>query len=175
MTSPHHTDSSPPEPRRPAGRSPDGSGVADDESDALIVMLSRAFDLLEPLPAGALAAARGAFAWRSVDAELAELLFDSASELTGVRDLDAARQLTFATADLEVELMVVDESARRLVGQLVPARPAAITLQSASIEVDAPADRLGRFSFEDVPTGPVRFAVDRGDSVPAVTTDWIVL
>lgn len=175
MTSPHHTDPSSREPDPPDGRSPDDGGLGDDESDSLIVMLSRAFDLLEPLPPEVLDAARGAFAWRNVDAELAELLFDSAAELTGVRDFDAARQLTFGTADLEVELMVVDESARRVVGQLVPARPATVTLQSASMEVGAPADGLGRFSFDGLPTGPVRFAVDRGGAAPAVTTDWIVL
>ena len=38
------------------------------------------------MPRHVLAAARGAFTWRTIDQELADLVFDSATELTGVRD-----------------------------------------------------------------------------------------
>ena len=41
------------------------------------------------------AGARAAWTWRTIDEELAELVFDSAAELTGVRSEDTARQLTF--------------------------------------------------------------------------------
>jgi len=40
--------------------------------------------------------ARAAWTWRTIDQELAELVFDSAGELTGVRSEDTARQLTYS-------------------------------------------------------------------------------
>ena len=46
-------------------------------------------------PSGCLTGARAAWTWRTIDEELAELVFDSAAELTGVRSEDTARQLTF--------------------------------------------------------------------------------
>ena len=50
-----------------------------------------------PFPS-VLAAARGSFTWRTIDAELAELAYDSALDterLTAVRSADTARLLTF--------------------------------------------------------------------------------
>ena len=47
---------------------------------------SFAHDQLDPIPERLTIAARQAFGWRLIDAQLAELLFDSASdELVGVR------------------------------------------------------------------------------------------
>ena len=40
----------------------------------------------DPVPEHVLAAARGAWTWRTIDQELADLVFDSATELSGVRD-----------------------------------------------------------------------------------------
>ena len=74
------------------------------------------------MPEHVLAAARGAFTWRTIDQELADLVFDSATELMGVRDHGGTRQLTFQAPGLEIEVMVADPDTRRLVGQLVPAQ-----------------------------------------------------
>ena len=69
-------------------------------------------------------------AWRTIDQELADLVFDSATELTGVRDPNAARQLTFRSKGVEIEIMLVDSAERRLVGQLVPAHATTVALDS---------------------------------------------
>jgi hypothetical protein len=75
--------------------------------------------------------------WRTIDEELATLVFDSASELTGVRSEDTARQLTFRAPGMEIEVMVVDEATRRVVGQLVPPGAFTISLLVGDAEVSA--------------------------------------
>ena len=57
----------------------------------------------DPVPERVLAAARGSFTWRTIDAELAALVYDSALDaerLTAVRSADTVRLLTFETAEL---------------------------------------------------------------------------
>ena len=63
--------------------------------DELLALVGRALRAAEPVPDHVIAGARAAWTWRTIDQELAELVFDSAFELTGVRSEDTARQLTF--------------------------------------------------------------------------------
>ena len=63
--------------------------------DELLELVGRALRIAEPVPDRVIAGARAAWTWRTIDEELAELVFDSAVELTGVRSEDTARQLTF--------------------------------------------------------------------------------
>ena len=63
--------------------------------DELLELVGRALRAAEPVPDQVVAGARAAWTWRTIDEELAELVFDSAAELTGVRSEDTARQLTF--------------------------------------------------------------------------------
>ena len=63
--------------------------------DELLELVGRALRAAEPVPDHVIAGARAAWTWRTIDEELAELVFDSAAELTGVRSEDTARQLTF--------------------------------------------------------------------------------
>ena len=61
----------------------------------LLEQLADAFDgpNIEPIPPRLSAAARDAYSWRRADAELAELLFDSASDtLVGVRGTTTDRR-----------------------------------------------------------------------------------
>ena len=98
--------------------------VSDDD---LLELVGRALRAAEPVPDRVLDGARAAWTWRTIDEELAELVFDSAAELTGVRSEDTARQLTFRAPGMEIEVMVIDEASRRIVGQLVP--PGEFTVQ----------------------------------------------
>jgi hypothetical protein len=144
------------------------------DDDALQEVLGVAIRQADPVPRHVIAAARGAFTWRTIDQELADLVFDSAAELTGVRDRGGTRQLTFQGPGLEIEVMVVDPATRRLVGQLVPARPATVRLEGTESVLEQDADRFGRFTFDGAPAGPVRITVVGSDEA-AVTTDWILL
>lgn len=177
MNSHHHTDDHDHDPIDDLDTlSPNVVGGADDAlDDALLDLLGQAIDAGDPMPAHVLAAARGAVAWRTIDQDLAGLVFDSATELTGVRDPNVARQLTFRSDGVEIEVMLVDSNARRLVGQLVPARPTTVTLESTDVRTEQTSDRFGRFSFDRVRTGPVRFTVAGGVGSRDITTDWVLL
>src|SRR6184192_1958843 len=71
-----------------------GRSVSD---EMILASLRMAAATREPVPAGVLQAARDAFAWRLIDAELAELVADSACELAyvGTRGGGQSRLVTF--------------------------------------------------------------------------------
>jgi len=118
-------------------------------------------------------AAKAAFAWRTVDEELAALTYDSlldesAAVRSGTVEL---RSLAFESGSVTVEL---DVSPTRIVGQLVPGRQGVIVLQSPTGEVARVAsDDAGYFAIA-APTEPlvrVRCTTDLG----SVVTDWVRL
>ena len=146
--------------------------VSDDE---MLALVGRALRAADPVPERVLEGARAAWTWRTIDEELAMLVFDSAAELTGVRSEDTARQLTFRAPGMEIEVMVTDQATRRIVGQLVPPGAFSITLLVGSAEWTQTTDRLGRFTFDDVAPGPVRMVVADSAGTPIVTTEWVLL
>lgn len=154
----------------------------DPRDAALLRQLRDLAERADPLPAHVADAARGSFAWRRIDAELAELTYDMAMDderMAGVRgDDDGPRALTFQVSGLviEVEVVRVGET-RRLLGQIVPPQPAAVELRHAGGQVAVEADQQGRFSVRGFPGGPVslrcQVAAEPGPRV--VETDWVVL
>jgi hypothetical protein len=67
---------------------------------------------LEPIPPRLSAAALDAYSWRRADAELAELLFDSASDtLVGVRGTTTDRRsFRYASGDVAIRVHLTDVS-----------------------------------------------------------------
>jgi hypothetical protein len=51
-----------------------------ERDEALLARLQKVFDLVDPVPPSVVEAARAAYSWRRIDAELAELLGDSATD-----------------------------------------------------------------------------------------------
>lgn len=105
-------------------------------------------DETEP-PADVLLAAREIYTWRTVDADLAALTFDSLIDQEPARSRATAtetRTLTFESdrvaIEVEVDYGAVD---RRLVGQLVPPQVAELVLTVDGDVVRTTADHLGRF------------------------------
>jgi hypothetical protein len=155
-----------------------------DEDEQLLAELRQLGRMLDPVPAQVIFAARGSLAWRRVDAELAELSFDSLVdgdlELAGVRSGDdSVRMVSFDGADLTVEVEVEGlGDRRRLVGQLVPPQVASIELRSASegrsSGLGTRADSLGRFSLDLVVAGPtsLRCSLESGRTIE---TGWVVI
>jgi hypothetical protein len=131
----------------------------------------------DPVPAKVLAAAHGSFTWRTIDAELAELAYDSALDterLAAVRSEDTIRLLTFETPELTIELEVTALGAgRRIVGQLVPPGPGSVELRHAGGLLELEADALGRFTAEDVEPGPVSLRCTREGAGTVVKTEWV--
>jgi hypothetical protein len=151
-----------------------GPDVTDEQ---LLHVLARALGESEPIPERVLEGARAAVTWRTIDAELAdlaELVFDSARDEAGVRSEDINRQMTFQAPGVEIEVMVIDNGARRLIGQLVPGAEMMVQLTAGEVVQEVQTDDLGRFSFDDVAPGPVRLVVST-DGRPVVRTEWMLL
>lgn len=145
--------------------------ITDDE---LVEAIKAGLELNDPVPTSALEAAKAAFTWRTIDAELAELVYDSAeSGLVGVRG-EAARQVTFRSPGVEIEVMVIDERARRIVGQLVPPQQATVEVHTSAGVREQGSDSLGRFSFEGIAPGPVKLSVQTADG-GTVVTEWTII
>lgn len=147
-------------------------GAAADE--ALMRELHDAVRAREAVPDRARDAARAAFAWRSIDAELLALTHDALAEAEALvrasGDEPAPRILSFEAAGISLE---VEISAEQLVGQLLPGAPGRITLESPqapSVTVDL--DDTGFFEFRKPPLGPVRLRLDA--SGRRLTTSWVL-
>lgn len=129
----------------------------------------------DPVPDDVLATARASFTWRTVDAELAALAYDSANEeLAGIRGEAGERQLTFRAPGLEIEVLIGGED-RRLTGQLVPPHPATLELRAGEETIEAAAGADGVFSFVGVPTGPVSLRCVLAGGAGTVETAWQIL
>lgn len=119
------------------------------DDDALLVELGEVLRMNDQPPADVIDTAKELFTWRTVDAELAALTFDSLldDEPAAVRSTAVApRVLTFETDDVTVELEVEERpSGRRLLGQLVPAGAAAVVFTAGGRRAEATADELGSF------------------------------
>ncbi|HWK25264.1 MAG TPA: hypothetical protein VNS09_01800 [Solirubrobacter sp.] len=118
---------------------------------------------VDPVPDGVDSAARAAFTWRDVDAELASLLADSAEPAGAlVRGVSSSRQLSFESPRLGIELEVVATGPRerRLTGQLLPPASATVTVERPGEDgLSVQADELGRFSLNGLRAGVVRLHV----------------
>jgi hypothetical protein len=117
--------------------------------------------------------ARAAFTWRTVDAELMELLHDSALDAgAAVRGAgDPGRLLSFGLAGIGLELEV---GAGELAGQVLPAQDATVTLQHAGARArTVAADGAGFFRFEGVESGSVRLTVTTSER--ALMSPWVTI
>ena len=74
--------------------------------DDLLDVLGHALRVSDPVPGNVLDGARAAFAWRTIDTELAELVFDSSQESSDGRAEAAKRQITFRAPGVEIEVTV---------------------------------------------------------------------
>jgi len=144
------------------------------DDDQLLAQLGLALDELDPVPADAAAVARSAIELGRADEELAELVFDSlesdgalAMRHTGVME---ARALGFVAGGYRLDVELLDEGGVVL-GQLDPAGPAQVDLETVDGVQQGPADDLGRFRFSDA-RGPLRLRVTIG-AAAVVLTPWI--
>lgn len=146
------------------------------EDDALLAELRALAAEHDPVPAEAVAAARSAIAWRTMDAELAELTADSSvePELAGVRSTNTPTLLTFDAPGLtvEVEVLTQPDGTRRLLGQLVPVGPGTVEVRHRGGTSSVTADEVGRFAVGDVAAGP--FSLRCGVGGRVVETDWFL-
>ena len=156
----------------------------------LMAWLSALLREADPPPPDAMELARQSFLLRTLDAELAALVEDSAApgseeRRLAVRDSGAAttlRQLTyhFPGGDSGELVIAVEVEARdlrrRLTGHLDPLGVAEVELRQPAARQHrrADADSRGRFVLDDVLPGPASLVCRRPGERP-VATEWTIL
>jgi hypothetical protein len=147
------------------------------DDDELERELKSAAQLLDPIPARLLRDAMDIFGWRTIDAELAELVFDSADTHAAalVRGSGQPRLLTFQASDLTIELELGGGLEHRIAGRLVPARHADVEIRYGGVQRTVTTDEFGRFSVSWSGSGPVSLRCRPAGSTASwqVVTDWI--
>jgi len=113
--------------------------------DEIMGRLAQAWQAADDVPADFIAAGKAAFAWRDIDSELAELVYDSAleAELSAVpvrAERAHLRAMTFTSTDLTIEIEITGEA---LLGQVVP-------MQDGEVEVITPAGKAQAGPIDDV-------------------------
>lgn len=133
----------------------------------------------DPVPQAVTDFAKAALGWRRLDADLAELLADSAldTEAAALARSGAAgaRRITFRGDDLSIEVEVrASDGGHTLLGQLAPP-PAGATVALQDAEggdvATAASDALGRFRLAVPTAGRLRLRVERPGAAP-VETSW---
>lgn len=147
-------------------------GALDDE--VMLRELALALRGAADVPLRLLELGKAAFAWRTVDVELAELAFDSAREaeaLSGVRAEKATLSaMTFVAPSLTIE---VELTSAGLQGQLVPPRDGRLDVQLRDGGVHTtPVDVDGWFHLSPAPSALFRLHVTFADG-SSVCTPWI--
>ncbi len=146
------------------------------DDEELLAALGEAIRAREEVPEWFVETGKNAYAWHNIDAELAQLTYDSTYEQSSVPSMRSEtasiRALTFTSAHLTIELEVTEDS---VVGQVVPAREGTIEVHTragagATIEVD----QVGYFRIRPVPQSPFRLRCHIADDSD-VLTGWIAL
>jgi len=141
-----------------------------DASDApLLARIDAAFDSLEAIPQHLTEAAQAAFAWRRADAELAELLFDSATdELVGIRGTTSDRRsFRFGHGDQVIRVHLTQAT---MIVMLEPPISVACRVATEESTSDHRTDEYGEVVLE-APELPARIEVDLPSGT--IVTPWI--
>lgn len=123
-------------------------------------------------------------AWRSIDDELAALVYDSDQDpqaLENVRSLSSStRRLTFQAPELLLEVEVTLGRPRTLVCQVVPPQPAVLEVRLKSGILSSETDSFGTFHVPSVPPGPFSLrcsplgqAEGYSERAGPVATSWV--
>ena len=146
------------------------------DDDQLLMALGAALKAREAVPARFTETAKNAYAWHNIDAELAELTYDSSRDESwsaAVRSETASvRALTFTSAHFSLDLEIAEDS---LLGQIMPPREGMIEIRTGADETTAmPVNQLGCFSIEPIPASPFRLYYRAAEGTDLMT-GWITL
>ncbi|MET0697728.1 MAG: hypothetical protein ABWZ58_09910 [Acidimicrobiia bacterium] len=143
------------------------------EEERLLSLLRRGLDQSDASPADVTEFAKAALSWRTIDADLAQLSYDSIDDPTSVRGVATSRMLAFESGELTIDLEHEPLSGH-LIGQLDPQGQMTIELHVLDTVLVTDSDELGRFSFEGIQSGPFALVIRlEGDEV--VKTQWVIL
>ena len=145
------------------------------DDDELLEALGEALRAREAVPEWFVETGKNAYAWHNIDAELAQLTYDSSRDrdaVSAVRSETASiRALTFTSAQLSVELEVTTGS---LVGQIIPPRAGTLEVHTTAGVASSLMDEIGCFAVTPIPNSPFRLRCRTEDGTD-VLTGWITL
>jgi hypothetical protein len=144
--------------------------------DELLEALGEAMKARQAVPSWFIETGKNAYAWHNIDAELAQLTYDSNDhqrEAMVTRSETASiRALTFTSAHLTVELEVTEDS---LVGQIIPPRAGTLEIHTMAGEITTTeVDEIGCFAVDPIPDSPFRLRCRTADGTD-VLTGWITI
>ena len=145
------------------------------DDEELLGALDEAMRARQAVPEWFVETGRNAYAWHNIDAELAQLTYDSSRDhdvVAAVRSEAASiRALTFTSSRLSIELEVAESS---LLGQIVPPRAGTLEIHTTAGVTSSPVDEIGCFAVDPTPTTPFRVRCRTEDGAD-VLTGWITL
>lgn len=144
------------------------------DDDQLLAALGDAVRARQAVPDAIVEMGKGAYAWHHIDAELAQLTYDSRTDrIAAVRSETASvRALSFASAHLSMELEVTEDC---LLGQVIPPRAGTLEAQTgAGASTTTTVDEIGCFAVDPIPASPFRLRFRAADGTD-VLTGWVML
>ena len=149
--------------------------LEDWDDEQLLAALGEAIKARAAVPAWFVQTGKNAYAWHNIDAELAQLTYDSRSDADAMAvtrsETASIRALTFTSARLSIELEVAEGS---LLGQVVPPQAGTLETRTEAGMTTSPVDEGGCFAVEPIPPGPFLLRFRTTDGV-YVMTGWITL
>ena len=145
------------------------------DDEQLLAALGEAMRARQEVPEWFVETGKNAYAWHNIDAELAQLTYDSrqdAGAAPAVRAESASiRALTFTSGQLSIELEVASGS---LLGQIIPPRAGTLEVHTKTGVTSWPVDEIGCFVVAPIPASPFRLRC-RMEDLTDVLTGWITL
>ena len=145
------------------------------DEEELLAALGEALRARREVPEWFVETGKNAYAWHNIDAELAQLTYDSLADrepAAAVRSEAASiRALTFTSARLSIELEVGEGV---LLGQIIPPRAGTVETHTTAGVTTAPVDEIGSFAVDPIPASPFRLRFRTTGGID-VLTGWITL
>jgi hypothetical protein len=141
------------------------------DDDQLLTALRESLAARRDVPPGTIAAAQSAYAWHNIDAELAQLTYDSGRDrdltLSRRSETASARAFTFVSEHLTIELEASEDC---LLGQVIPVQGGTVEIQdSTGVVATAALDELGCFTIGPIPAVPFRLHCRTADGTDMLT------
>jgi hypothetical protein len=145
------------------------------DDEQLMAALGEAIRARRAVPDWFVETGKSAYAWHNIDAELAQLTYDSSRDTERaavVRSENASiRALTFASPHLRLELEV---SGNSLLGQVIPPQAGTLETHTKAGVTTSHVDEIGCFAVDPIPDSPFRLRCRMTDGTD-VLTGWITL
>ena len=169
--------------------------ASDRDDEQFLAALGEAMRARREVPGWFVETGKNAYAWHNIDAELAQLTYDSLGDPLGdslgdspghslsdslsdreraaaVRSEAASiRALTFTSTGLSIELEVGEGS---LLGQIIPPQAGTLEVHTTAGVASSPVDEIGCFAVTPIPASPFRLRCRTQDGAD-VLTGWITL